>query len=433
MTSPSLDSVSARDVLVTGHAARPLPALTATTAALPVRARRLSARAAFYLQASIVVFFLAGSIAPTPLYAVYQAQWGFSPITTTVVFGVYALAVLAALLTVGSLSDYIGRRPVLMVAAALQAATMLIFATAGGVYALLAARVLQGLATGAAAGAVGAGMLDIDRAKGTVANAVGPMMGTAIGGIASGLMVQYLPAPTHLVYLTLFAVFVLQCVGVRLMSESAPTRTGALASLKPRFRLPAVTREPLLLAQPALVSAWALAGFYGSLGPTLARRIVGSSSLLLGGLAVFSLAGSGAVSVLLLGARQARTLLSFGSASLLIGVGVTLLAIKHGSTAAFFLGTVIAGMGFGGSFQGAIRSVLPLAAPHERAGVLSVLYVVSYLAMGLPAVVAGCLVVYGGGLVATTREYGGVVMALAALALLGNVVRRRPARTPGSR
>ncbi|HEY5361812.1 MAG TPA: hypothetical protein VIJ82_29695 [Streptosporangiaceae bacterium] len=69
---------------------------------LPLRTGRLPATAAFWLQLSIVVFFLASSSAPTPLYARYQAEWGFSPITVTAVFGVYALAVLAALLTVGS-------------------------------------------------------------------------------------------------------------------------------------------------------------------------------------------------------------------------------------------------------------------------------------------------------------------------------------------
>jgi hypothetical protein len=82
---------------------------------LPTRAFRLSPGAAFALQTSILVFLLAGSIAPTPLHAVYQAAWGFSPIATTVVFGVYAVAVLTALLTVGSLSDYVGRRPVLRI------------------------------------------------------------------------------------------------------------------------------------------------------------------------------------------------------------------------------------------------------------------------------------------------------------------------------
>jgi len=140
----------------------------AAAVTLPRRAR-LSATAAFYLQASIIVSFLAGSIAPTPLYGVYQAAWGFSPITITVVFGIYAVAVLCALLTAGALSDHVGRRPVLLAATVTQAVTMLLFATAGGVPALVVARIVQGLATGAAMGAVGAGLLDIDRQKGTVA------------------------------------------------------------------------------------------------------------------------------------------------------------------------------------------------------------------------------------------------------------------------
>src|SRR5262245_8166984 len=188
-----------------------MPTPTQPIAVFPARlprararpAARLSDRAAFALQVSIVLFFIAGSSAPTPLYAVYQAAWGFSPITITVVFGVYALAVLAALLVFGSLSDHIGRRPVLLVTTLVQVVAMAIFATAHDVAALAAARVVQGLATGAAAGAVGAGMLDLDRARGTIANAVGPMVGTATGALLSGLMVVFLPAPTKLVYLLL--------------------------------------------------------------------------------------------------------------------------------------------------------------------------------------------------------------------------------------
>ena len=88
---------------------------------------RLSQGTAFYLQASIILFFLAGSCAPSPLYAVYQAAWGFTPITITLVFGIYAFAVLAALLVFGSLSDYVGRRPVLLVATLIQAVAMSIF------------------------------------------------------------------------------------------------------------------------------------------------------------------------------------------------------------------------------------------------------------------------------------------------------------------
>jgi hypothetical protein len=77
------------------------------------------------------------------------------------------------------------------------------FAQAGSVTALLGARVLQGLSAGAAVGALGAGMLDLDKANGTLANAASPPIGTATGALGAGLLVAYLPDPTHLVYLML--------------------------------------------------------------------------------------------------------------------------------------------------------------------------------------------------------------------------------------
>ncbi|HEX3596002.1 MAG TPA: hypothetical protein VHU80_12910 [Polyangiaceae bacterium] len=123
----------------------------------------------------------------------------------------------------------------LLAATVAQAVTMLLFSNASGLASLFAARIVQGLATGAAAAAMGAGMLDIDRDKGTIAIAVGPMLGTATGALGSVLMVQYLPAPTHFVYLVLFGVFVLQVLGLSFMPESVTPRSGALASLKPRF------------------------------------------------------------------------------------------------------------------------------------------------------------------------------------------------------
>ena len=380
---------------------------------------------AFYLQASIIVFFLAGSSAPTPLYALYQGEWSFSPITTTIVFGVYAVAVLIALLTVGSLSDYIGRRPVLLAAVLVQALAMLAFASASSVDELLLIRVIQGLSTGAAVAAVGAGMLDIDRARGTIANSVSAPIGTALGAIGSGLLVQFLPAPTHLVYLVLFGVFVIQGVGVALMPETSSRRPGALASLRVSLALPAAVRLPLLVAAPALVAVWALAGFYGAIGPSVIKRMIGHNSFVLGGAALFALAATGAVTVMLLQKAAPRSVMLLGTIDLILGVGLTVLAIDASSIVIFFVGTVLAGAGFGAGFQGAIRSIVPLARPHERAGVLSIVYVISYLAMGVPAIVGGFLVVHGGGLLVTAREYGVAVMVLAALALVGLLVRRR--------
>ena len=394
--------------------------LSACTNAAPIVARcgSLSKSAAFYLLASITISFLAGSSAPTPLYALYQAQWGFSPITVTIIFGVYALSVLTALLFVGRLSDHLGRRPVLIAASAVQAATMVIFATASGVGDLVLARIIQGLATGAAVGAVGAGMIDLNKERGATANAVAPAFGTATGGVLSGLLVQYLPAPTHLVYAVLGSIFVLQGIGVALMADTIAPAPGALASLKPQLNLPAATRAPFLLALPVLVATWALAGFYASLGPMLVRGMLGVDSALLGGLALFVLTASGGLAVLVLQHREARTMMTFGAFLLAAGVGVAVWSLPHHAIAAFFAGTSIAGVGFGTGFQGAVRSIVLFAAPHERAGVLSIVFVICYLSMGVPAIVAGMLVARHGNILGTGEEFGVVVMTLALAAVL---------------
>jgi predicted MFS family arabinose efflux permease len=113
-----------------------------------------------------------------------------------------------------------------------------------------------------------------------------------------------------------------------------------------------------------------------------------------------------------------------GTSTLIVGVAVVLLAIWVESPLIFFAGTTLAGIGFGAGFQGGIRLVAPLAHPDQRAGVLSVLYIVSYLGLGIPAIAAGVAVVHGGGLVATSYEYGLAVIFLAAIATF-NLVRFR--------
>jgi MFS family permease len=389
--------------------------------------RRLSGRPAVFVLASLIVALLASSAAPTPLYAIYQAQWHFTPITTTVVFGVYAMAVLAALLTVGKLSDHVGRRPVLLTAIAVHAGALVIFATATGVPALLSARVVQGLSTGAALGAIGAAMLDMDRELGTFANAVAPGIGTASGTIVSALAVRFLPDPTHLIYLALIGVLALQATAIAAMRETVNRAPGALASLRPEITLPRALRAPVLTAMPVLFAVWALAGLYGALGPALVHTLTGSGDVVLDGLSFFVLAASAVVAVVALSRIAARKVMLFGILALITGVAVTVMAVSLGSAAVFFVGTAIAGAGFGAGFQGSIRTVVPLAAAHQRAGVVSLLYVVSYFGLAVPVVLAGVGVVYGGGLINTARYYGAAVIVLAALALFG-LLKNRPGR-----
>src|SRR3984957_913474 len=292
---------------------------------------RLSGRPAVFVLASLIVALLASSAAPTPLYAIYQARWHFTPITTTVVFGVYAMAVLVALLTVGKLSDHVGRRPVLLTALAAHAGSLVIFATATGVPALLSARVVQGLSTGAALGAIGAAMLDMDRELGTFANAVAPGLGSATGAIASALAVRFLPDPTHLIYLALIGVLALQAIAIAAMRETVSPAPGALASLRPEITLPRALRAPVLTAVPVLFAVWALAGLYGALGPALVHALTGSGDVVLGGLSLFVLAGSAVVATVAFRRAPARTMMMTGIGALIIGVALTVLAVSVGS------------------------------------------------------------------------------------------------------
>jgi MFS family permease len=353
----------------------------------------------------------------------------------TLIFGIYALAVLLALLVAGRLSDHLGRRPVLIAATLAQAGTMVLFGTATSAIGLGVARVVQGLITGAALGAIGAALIDLNKTRGAIANAVTPPFGTAAGSVVAGVLVQYLPFPTHLVYATFGVVYLLQAIGLAFMAEPISPRGGVLASLKPQLKLPRATREPLLLALPVLVAVWALAGFYGALGPLLVRSLLGSSTPLVGGMTIFILAAFGGLSVLALQHREARQMMLFGVGSLLVGVAAVAGSLPYHSIPVFFLGTAISGVGFGAGFQGAIRTVVPFAAPHERAGVLSIIFIISYVALGAPAVAAGWMLAQGASLPATAETFSTVVIALSGTALLGSILRSvtqrsRPAHSP---
>ena len=157
----------------------------------------------------MLVLFLAASAAPTPLYRVYQARWGFSATTLTAVFAVYVVFLLMTVLIFGSLSDHVGRRPVIITALAVDTAACILFLLAPGVGALFTARALQGIAVGLAANALGAALLDL-RPAGSLAPLVtsnGGTVGLALGALGTSLLVQYGPVPTKLVWWVLLGAF----------------------------------------------------------------------------------------------------------------------------------------------------------------------------------------------------------------------------------
>lgn len=377
-----------------------------------------SHRSSLVFLAITLLTFLAASSAPTPLYHLYQEGLHFSAGVLTLIFGIYAITLLVALLTVGSLSDHLGRKPVILAGLILNMLAMLLFINAHSVAWLIAARAMQGFATGMATAVLGAALLDTDRQQGPLVNSVAPLLGMACGAMGSGLLVEFAPLPTQLIYWVLLALMLLQALYVWRLPETVSRIPGALASLRPSLHVPPQARRALWLSLPVDIAVWAMGGFYLSLAPSLVRSATGSSSNLIGGALVAVLTLSGAVMIFTLRHRKAHKVLRLGASLLAVGVALILVAIHSASLMLFFIATLVAGSGFGAGFLGALRSVVPLALPHERAGLMSAFYVLSYLAFCLPSLAAGNLT-QRFGLIATTDGYGAVLIVLSLSALVG--------------
>ncbi len=242
-------------------------------------------------------------------------------------------------------------------------------------------------------------------------------------------LVQYGPAPTHLVWWLLLGAFLAAAVAVLAMPETAPARPGVLVSLRPRVAVPRQARGTFAVALPCLIAVWMTSGFYLALGPSLAAQVVRSPDLLWGGLVIFLLAGTGAAATVVVRRVSGPAAMLAGCVTLLAGVAVTLAAIQATSAAAFLTGTAVAGAGFGPAMLGAFRTISARAAPGQRAGLIAAYFIVSYAAFSRPVVAAGVAITHFG-LHRTALVYCAVIAALAAVAAGSLISRRRSAAPP---
>jgi predicted MFS family arabinose efflux permease len=411
------------------HTASPAAAAMAApaTATAPppgTPARRMGHTQALWLLASVLVGFLAASSAPSPLYALYRDSWGFSALTLTLVFASYAFALLGAALVFGTFSDHRGRREVVLLALVLEIASTVLFWQADSVAWLFAARTVQGLATGIATSVLSAALIDLHPERGALVNTVAPMLGMAVGALGTSALVQFSPTHTALVFELLLVLFILQALAAIFLPETVVRRPGAWRSLRPRIAIPAQARSTLVQILPVNTALWALGGFYLSLGPTLARVITGSHAPVVGGALICALVLTAAITIAFVRTRPPRQVLLLGTGALVAGLVVTLAGIAMHSSAAFFAGTVVAGVGFGSGFNGSLRSLVTQATAAERGGLMSGFFVLSYLAFSLPAIAAGLAAGYFG-LHATALGFGLAVLALGLVAL-ALLLRRQP-------
>ena len=417
-----------------------LATAVAAAAASSARARpwRLPSGVTFALLAAVLFAFFFAAAAPSPLFVVFQHAWGFSASMLTVAFAIYAIALLISLLVAGSLSDHIGRKPVVLAALVLQAVAMGLFVLAHDIGGLIVARVVQGVATGVASGALSAAVVEAAPASrkrlGALITSVSPLAGLAVGALLTGVAVKFTDQPVLLVFGMLAAVFAVGAAVVAWMPETVAPRAGAWASLVPRVSIPARARADFLRGLPVLIVVWALGGLYLSLAPSLMHHVFGIDNGVVNGLTIAVLSGFGAVAPTLLGRFAAPRPVIFGMVSIAVGLVLLLASLATGSLALFFVGTAIAGLGFGGAFSALVQTLAPLADSHERGELFAAIFVVSYLAFSLPAMLAGFLVAPLG-LLVTVQGYAAVLLLIAAFGLWrqGAVLRRTARGLPAGR
>ncbi|HEX8035840.1 MAG TPA: MFS transporter [Ktedonobacterales bacterium] len=349
---------------------------------------------AYALLAGVFVAGMLGATLPTPLYVLYQSEYHFTSAVITVIFGMYAVGVLVALLFLGHTSDHFGRRPVLAAALGVAFVSTLFFVFAQNVPLLLAGRFLSGICAGLLSGTATAALAELQPAgnpqeAARVATAAS-MGGLGLGALVAGLFAQFAPAPTRLVYVVYLALVVVALVIVGMLPETveAPDHVW---DLRPRVSVPPSARAVFMQAAVAVFCAFTVLGLFTSLASSFLRSTLHQPNLALAGAVVFLLFGTGAVSQLTLHHLTSRAALLAGLVLLLLALALVELGLALPSLVFFLAGTIVAGLGVGLAFMGSLAAINQIAPPGRRAELISAFYVVAYLGITVPVLGVGVL------------------------------------------
>lgn len=373
------------------------------------------------ISAAMVAILIAAG-APTPLLPLYEKQWGFAPWMLTLAFGVYALALLVAILVIGSLSDHIGRRPLMIGALALELAAMLVFLFAPSIGWLIVARIVQGVATGAASSSLSAAVVELapERRKklGALMTGVAPLAGLGIGALFAGILAQFVSAAALSVWLVLVVIMAVGTIVTLFTPETSSRKPGALASLTPRVSVPVQVRGLFASTLPGIISAFLFMALFLGLVPIVLVAVFAVGSPLVGALAAFVTFAAGTVVSALTSGVGPHGLRIAGTSAMTIGAILFIGGVGAGTLALVWAAAVFGGAGLGLSFSGTTRGLVPEVKTHERAGLFAAIYLVAYLAMGVSAIVAGLFV----GAVGVSAMAVGFGIVTAVVALVGVIV-----------
>lgn len=387
----------------------------------------LHARRDFLFVAAALFITMIGTTLPTPLYALYQQQLGFDAIWLTLIFSVYAAGVIAALVLVGSWSDQVGRRPLLLAGLTMAAISAVIFLTTHSVAGLLAGRVFSGFSAGIMTGTATVAVVEAApkawRSQATLMATAANMLGLGCGPLLAGFTSQYLPWPISLIFWVHLGLLALAALGVALARETVQRPE----QVRLRIMRPSISPAVRALFIPAAIAGLAgfsVAGVVTSLVPSIMRQLMGQQGgLMIGAVCclffVASIFGQAALQWI-----APKRQMSIGCCGLIAGMLALGASIATRDMSLLLLGGCLAGAGQGMVFKAGMGAVMAACPPHQKAGVTSALFIVFYFSMSLPVIALGFSIAPFG-LSLAGEVFSGIIAGVAVLAMVSMGYARR--------
>jgi MFS family permease len=347
--------------------------------------------------ASIITSAFMGSVVITPLYSLYQRKFGFSEITLTLIYAVYVVGNVAALLLFGQISDNVGRKRVTVPALGLACASALLFLFAQGTAWLFAGRLLIGLAVGILSGTGTAWLVEqygpTNRSNATVTAAAANLAGIAVGPLLGGMLAQYGPAPLKLPFLAYLIVLAIVTVAIRRTPDTGQPQVQTISQLRVRLRIGVPRDRWRSFAAPAVTGfvTFALGGLYFALIPSIVIHDLHQTNVTVGGLVVFELGALATICILLARRLRPAAAMIGGLLSLLPAVALVVIAQAARSMWLLLLATALAAVTMALGYRGSLEVVNQIAPDDRRAEVVSSYLIACFIGNSIPVIGLGVL------------------------------------------
>ncbi|MFF4834920.1 MFS transporter [Streptomyces sp. NPDC001315] len=347
------------------------------------------------LSGAVFAVCMTGTTLPTPLYGLYQEKFGFSELTVTVVYAVYAFGVIGVLLLAGNASDAVGRRPVLLWGLGFAAASAVCFLCATGLGWLYTGRLLSGLSAGLFTGAATAYVMELapygGASRATFVATAANMGGLGCGPLLAGVLAQVAPWPLYLPFAVHLALVACSAAVLLWLPETVRERR-ALSTVRPqRPSLPTQVRSVFGPAAIASFVGFALFGVFTSVSPAFLAQSLNVHNHAVSGLIVALAFFASTAGQLAVGRVGVGRSLPLGCAGLLTGLALLAGALRWDLLVLVVLSAIVGGGGQGLAFRGALSAVAEASPADQRAAVISTLFVVAYAGISVPVIGVGVL------------------------------------------